>query len=102
MTMQAIPVSDERTLGDYRLYAGALFQLTGAACHWAKGYQPTRVIQRLRDLKAGGHATTLREAARRVAWPCPRCAACQWRGGFAYPHDISDREIRRQTRHHRD
>jgi len=100
--MQAIPVSDQRTLGDHRRYAGALFQLTCAACRWTRGYKPTRLIQRLRDLRTGGHATTLREAAQRVAWPCPRCGARQWLGGFAYPWNITDREIRSQTRSYRD
>ena len=100
--MRIIPVGDEATLGDCRFYAGARVLITCTLCGWQKSYNAERVIDRLRDLKAGGHKTRLGHVARRVAWPCPGCGHVKWRAQFAYPPGFSEADHRRATRRYRD
>lgn len=93
--MRAIPVGPEASVGDAARYPGCRLTITCAMCGWAKGYNPERVLGRLRELKAGGHATRLDVVARRVQWPCPGCHRLKWRAGFAWPPDMTEAEARR-------
>jgi RNase P subunit RPR2 len=95
MKMRVIPIGDEASLGDHRHYPGARLLLTCTLCGWSKSYRCERVIDRLRELKAGGHATRLGQVARRVAWPCPACGRVKWRARFAWPAGFDEREARR-------
>jgi hypothetical protein len=102
MSLQPIPTTDTSTLGDGRRWPGSRFQLVCSLCGWSKTYRVERVIERLRQLKAGGHATTLTQVARRVGWNCPGCGRVKWRGGLAWPLGIDAREAKRQMRIARD
>jgi hypothetical protein len=93
--MRAIPLGPEASIGDFRRYPGCRLALTCAMCGWTKGYNPERIIARLHELKAGGHATPLRTVAKRVQWPCPGCGRLRWRAGLAWPADFDAREARR-------
>jgi len=99
--MRIIPTAAEASLGDYRRYPGCRLLLGCAACSWSKHYSPERIIDRLRELRAGGHTTRLDEVARRVAWTCPACHRMRWRAGFAWPPEIGPREVRRLTNRER-
>lgn len=90
-----MPADAATTLGDYRKYPGSRVLLTCSLCGWKKGYNPERVIDRLRDLKAGGHSTPVAKLARRVAWTCPGCGRVKWRMELAWPADLHIREARR-------
>lgn len=99
--MRIIPVGNEATLGDYRFYAGARVLITCPLCGWQKSYNAERIIDRLRDLKAGGHKTRLGHVARRVVWPCPGCGRVKWRAQFAYPPGFSAADHRRLMNRYR-
>jgi hypothetical protein len=99
--MRVVPIGDQAALGDHRHYPGARLLLTCALCGWDKSYSVSRVIDRLRELKAGGHATRLGQVARRVAWPCPGCGRVKWRAQFAWPAGFDEREYRRLANLHR-
>jgi hypothetical protein len=93
--MRVIPTGDKITMGDHRYYPGARLLITCTLCGWSKSYRPDRVIERLRVLKTGGHATSLAQVARRVAWPCPGCGRVHWRANFAWPAGFDEREAKR-------
>ena len=93
--MRLIPHDATAAIGDFRRYPGCRLLIACAACSWSKGYDPERVIDRLRALKAGGHATRMEDVARRVAWPCPACRRLKWRAQFAWPPGLGPREARR-------
>jgi hypothetical protein len=97
-----LPVTrHELTLGDYRKYPACRMVLTCALCGWSKGYNPERVLDRLRQLRAGGHATPVGQLARRVGWNCPGCNRVQWRTDLAWPVDLGAREVKRLAGHYR-
>ena len=73
----------------------ARVRLACTLCGWCKGYNPERIIDRLRQLKAGGHATPVAEIARRVGWTCPGCGRARWRTDFAWPPGLDEAEIKR-------
>ena len=93
--LQAIPLGAGASIGDFRRYPGCRMTLTCALCGWTKAYDPERVVDRLRALRSGGHATRLGDVARRVAWPCPGCGRVKWRAGLAWPAGFSERDARR-------
>jgi len=93
--MRPIPTGEQATLGDHRHYPGSRLMIACSLCGWSKSYRVERVIERLRQLKTGGHATPLTQVAQRVAWPCPGCGRVHWRAQFAWPSGIDDREVRR-------
>ena len=93
--MRIIPIGDKATLGDHRHYPGARVLITCTLCGWSKSYRPDRIIDRMRALKTGGHATPLAQVARRVAWPCPGCGRVHWRAQFAWPAGFDQREAKR-------
>ena len=95
MRPRVIPQTEQATLGDHRRYPGCRLLLTCAMCGWSKGYNPERVIDRLRALNAGGFPTQVGKVARRVAWPCPGCGQVRWRADLAWPAGMEEREIRR-------
>jgi hypothetical protein len=95
MKMRIVPIGDQATLGDHRHYPGARLLLVCSLCGWDKAYRVERIIDRLRQLKSGGHATRLAEVARRVAWNCPGCSRVKWRAHFAWPPGFDDREAKR-------
>jgi hypothetical protein len=66
-----------------------------------KLYNPERIIDRLRELRTGGHTTRLGEVARRVQWPCPGCHRVRWKGGLAWPADITEAEVKRLAARYR-
>ena len=90
-----IPLGDEASVGDCARYPGCRLTITCALCGWCKGYDPERIILRLRELRAGGHATRLDMVARRVAWPCPGCHRVKWRAALAWPPNLTEAEARR-------
>jgi hypothetical protein len=59
-----------------------------------KGYAPERVIDRLRELRAGGYHTRIDQVARQ-ARPCPRCRSTTWQADFAWPAGMTDSAIKR-------
>lgn len=95
--MRPIPAEGTASIGDFRRYPGCRLLLACAACSWSKSYNPERVIDRLHELKAGGHATRLADVARRVGWNCPACQRMRWRAQFAWPDNIDEREVKRLT-----
>jgi RNase P subunit RPR2 len=99
--MRIVALGDEATLGDTRFYPGARLLITCTLCGWSKSYNVNRVIDRLRSLKTGGHATRLGQVAKRVAWPCPGCGRVHWRAQFAYPPGFSAADHRRLTNQYR-
>ena len=90
-----IPDDGRLTLGDHRRYPGSRLLLTCSLCGWQKAYSPERAIDRLRQLRAGGHPSPIGPLARRVAWPCPMCHRVKWRMQLARPADLDPREARR-------
>lgn len=50
-----------------------------SACGWARSYRAARVRDRLQALGEDAGDAWAETAARRVAWPCPRCARMRWR-----------------------
>ncbi len=99
--MSPIPAAAEDSVGDFRRFPGCRLLLRCSACSWSRAYDPERVIARLQELRAGGHATRLADAARRVAWPCPACGRLRWRMQFAWPPDFDPREARRLAARYR-
>ena len=87
--------ASEAAVGDYPRYPGARLLLSCALCGWSKDYNPERIIDRLRQLKTGGHTTLVRQIASRVGWNCPGCGRVNWRTDFAWPPGMDDAEIRR-------
>lgn len=93
--MRPIPVDGLAAVGDFRRYPGCRVLLVCAACAWSKTYNPERIIDRLRALKAGGYATRMIDVARRVGWNCPTCRRVQWRAQFAWPAGLSESDVKR-------
>jgi hypothetical protein len=93
--LRPAPAPDDATIGDYRRFPGARLLVACALCGWEKSYRPERVIDRLRQLRAGGHDTRLTQIARRVAWPCPGCHRVKWRALLAWPAAMDAAEIKR-------
>jgi hypothetical protein len=93
--MHPAAARDGVTISDYRRFPGARLLIACCLCGWEKSYHPERVIERLRQLKTGGHATPLDQIARRVAWPCPGCHRVKWRAVFAWPAGLDETEIKR-------
>jgi hypothetical protein len=94
-TFEPIPDDGRLTVGDHRRYPGSRLLLTCAMCGWSKTYAPERVLDRLRQLRAGGHPTPVVTLSRRVAWPCPMCCRVRWRMQLASPRRLDPREARR-------
>lgn len=93
--MRRISVGENASLGDFRKYPGCLLLLSCSACAWAKMYRPERIIDRLRERRAGGHATPVRDAARHVQIVCPGCRGASWGTQLVYPPDLDAREAKR-------
>ncbi|MGA0607735.1 hypothetical protein ACO2Q0_17220 [Phenylobacterium sp. VNQ135] len=96
-----IPASAETSVGDFRRYPGCRLLLCCGACSWSKHYNPERVIDRLRELRAGGYATRLVDAARKVGWNCPACSRMRWRMQFAWPPGLSPQDVQRLANRYR-
>lgn len=96
-----VPAQSPLTLADHRRYPLCRVVLTCAMCGWTKGYDPERIVDRLRQLRAGGYPTAVGQVARRVAWPCPMCHRVKWRTDLAWPSGVADRDIRRLAAIHR-
>ena len=90
-----IPADAATAIGDFRRYPGCRLLLACTACAWSRTYNPERVIHRLQELRAGGHATRLSDVARRVGWNCPACSRMRWRMQFAGPAGLRQAEIKR-------
>ena len=99
--MRLIPHDGTSALGDFQRHPGCRLLIVCALCGWSKGYNPERVIARLHQLKAGGHATRLPDVAKRVGWDCPACHHVKWRAQFAWPASLPDSEIKRLTNRYR-
>jgi hypothetical protein len=97
MTMKTRPIVDTEAspIGDFRRYPGCRLVITCTGCDWQIDYSPERVIDRLRELRAGGHPTPISQVARRVTKRCPRCHEAAWRAGLAWPAHLDAREIKR-------
>jgi hypothetical protein len=93
--MRRIPAEGTAAVGDFRRHPGCRLVLACAACAWSKSYDPERVIDRLRELKAGGHTTRLVDVARRVGWNCPACHRMRWRAQLAWPPGLTPGEAKR-------
>lgn len=94
MTWRAVRTDTATTMNDHRRFPGCKLRLTCTQCGWAKGYDPERLIDRLRKLRAGGHHTQIGQVARRVR-PCPRCGVAAWQADFAWPSGMRDGDIKR-------
>lgn len=92
-----VPTDGSARLDEHRRYPLCRVVVTCTLCGWAKGYNPERLISRLRQLKGGGDDTKVADVARRVAWPCPMCGRVKWRSELAWPAAADPREIRRLT-----
>jgi hypothetical protein len=92
-----IPGSGDARLEDHRRYPLCHVMLSCGACAWARGYDPERIIDRLRTLRAGGHRTPVKDIARRVAWPCPACRRLHWAAELAWPPGVTDSQVRRRA-----
>lgn len=99
--MRPIPVDGTSAVGDFRRYPGCRLVLACALCGWTKAYDPERVIDRLRELKAGGHTTRLVDVARRVGRECPACCQVRWRAQFGWPPGMTPGEARRLANRYR-
>lgn len=95
MTWRPCGAGETVRVGDYPRYPSARLRVSCADCGWAKGYSPERIIDRLRQLKAGGYRTTLREIAARMRRSCPDCGRTDWHADFAWPAGMTETEIRR-------
>jgi hypothetical protein len=93
--LRPIPADRTAAIGAFRRHPGCRLMLACAACGWSKSYNPERVIDRLRELKAGGHTTRLVDVARRVGWNCPACQRTRWRAQFAWPPSLTPGEAKR-------
>jgi hypothetical protein len=94
MTWRTARTDRDTAMSDHRRFPGCRLLLTCTQCGWAKGYAPERVIDRLRELRAGGHRTPIAQVARQ-ARPCPRCRKTTWQANFAWPAGMTDSEIQR-------
>ena len=99
--MRPIPADGTSTIGDFRRHPGCRLLLACAFCAWSRSYRPERVIDRLRELKAGGHTTRLLDVARRVGWNCPACGRMRWRAQLAWPAGLSPTEVKRLAERYR-
>jgi hypothetical protein len=99
--MRHIIAGPTAVIGDFRRHPGCVLLLSCGACGWSKAYSPERILDRLLELKSGGHTTRLDQVARRVQWPCPGCHRLHWTTGFAYPPHIDAGEVRRQAARYR-
>ncbi|MES2343661.1 MAG: hypothetical protein V4597_18485 [Pseudomonadota bacterium] len=95
MNWRAAASGETAKVGDYPRYPGARLLFSCALCDWSRDYDPERIIDRLRQLKVGGHDTRVVEIARRVGRTCPRCGQVKWRADFAWPPGMRDSEVRR-------
>ena len=95
MSDRPIHVDESASVGDFARYPGCRLTITCALCGWSKGYNPERILARLRQLKAGGHATRIAEVARRVGWNFPGCGRVKWKAGFCYPASLRESDARR-------
>lgn len=93
--LKEIPLGPEASIGDFRRYPGCRLTITCALCSWSRAYDPERIIARLHELNAGGHATALGLVAKRVQWPCPACHRLRWRAALAWPVGMTAREAKR-------
>jgi hypothetical protein len=84
-------------LQDHRLHPLSQVLLVCGACAWARGYSPDRIIDRLRELRAGGYKTPIKAVAGHVRWACPACGRRQWATVLAYPVGIDPAEVRRMA-----
>lgn len=96
-----IPHGPDTTLGEHQLYPGCRLLLFCGACTVAKGYDPARIIDRMRSLRTGGHETLVSAVAKAVGWPCPSCGRMRWASQFAYPADLDLREAARLAHRYR-
>ena len=94
MTWRTVSTDKDTAMSDHRRFPGCRLLLTCTQCGWMKGYAPERVIDRLRELRAGGHRTRIAQVARQ-ARPCPRCRTTTWQADFAWPAGMTDSEIKR-------
>ena len=99
--MRVIATHTTTVLGDFRRYPGCRLYLTCGLCGWSKNYSVERVINRLRELKSGGHTTPLDTIPRRIGWNCPRCGRRGWRAQFAWPPGLDAGEARRLANQYR-
>lgn len=88
-------------VGDYPRYPGARLLLSCRLCGWSKDYSPERVIDRLRELRAGGRSTSIEEIAQRVERTCPDCGRVHWAADFAWPPGMNEAEIKRIANRYR-
>ena len=95
--IRPIPLGAEASVGDFQRYPGCRLTITCSLCGWVKAYNPERVLGRLRELKAGGHATPLGKVGARVLWPCPGCGRVKWRARLGWPAGLQPDEVRRLT-----
>ena len=75
--------------------------LACALCSWSKTYSPERIIDRLRELRAGGYTTPIAKISGRVGWNCPACGRARWRTQLVYPPGLTEAEARRLTNRYR-
>jgi hypothetical protein len=92
-----VPATEPILLGDHRRYPLSRVLVTCSLCGWNKSYNPERLIDRLRQLRAGGHDTPVGLVARRIAWPCPMCGRVKWRADLAWPPGVDPREIKKRA-----
>ena len=95
MEIRPISTSAETTVGDYRRYPGCRVVIVCTGCRWQADHCPERIIDRLRELKAGGHGTRLDKVAGRVTKRCPRCHQVAWRAEFGWPASLKESDIKR-------
>jgi hypothetical protein len=93
-----VPGSGELKLEDHRRWPLSRVALYCADCGWARDYNPDAVARRLRELQSGGYRASVRDVARRVAWPCPACHRVNWASTLAYPKSLDRREVERAAR----
>ena len=94
----AVGAGSDAPLEDHRRYPLCRVLLFCGLCGWARDYNPERIIERLRALRAGGYKTPVSHVARRVGWTCPGCGRCSWGSKLAYAKDVSPSEIQRAMR----
>ena len=90
--MWNLPLRADAPLEDFRRYPGCRLELICFGCAWAKSYDPERIIDRLRELHAGGWKTPISAVAQKVKRPCPKCGQTSWTTRLAYPSHMTERE----------
>ena len=93
-----VGVTADVRLEDHRRYPLCRVVLFCGACGWARDYDPERIIDRLRALRAGGYSTPVAQVARQVGWTCPGCGRAQWGTKLAYWKHTDPNAIQRMTR----